>query len=156
MSFVPFMSSFDGALDSKGRVSIPAPFRHVLSGQDTAGVFLMPSFVNPSLDGFGQSLLDGVSESLAGMNPFFSPAHDSEAYAVLSRTQTLPIDENGRVRLPEALIQHAQIADKVKFVGLGRKFEIWNPALFVAVDAARVAEAKARYERETQAARGAA
>lgn len=159
MSFVPFMSSFDGCLDSKGRISIPAPFRHVLGAQNTPGVFLMPSFVNEAIEGFGQSLLEKMSEGLADMNPFFSPDHDDEAYAVLSRTQTLPLDENGRIRLPEALIAHARIDKAVKFVGMGRKFEIWNPDAFVAVDAERVAAAKARYERaqaaKTQKAGGA-
>nr|WP_243846276.1 division/cell wall cluster transcriptional repressor MraZ [Rhizomicrobium palustre] len=55
----------------------------------------------------------------------------------------LPIDENGRVRLPENFIAAAGLKDKVVFVGLGRKFQIWDPDTYAPVKARRLAAARA-------------
>ena len=144
----PFMSTVTGTLDSKGRVCIPAPFRQILAAQTTPGLYICPSFFEAALEGFGQTLLDAVHQRLAALDPFFSPVHDDKAYAVLSRTQTLPLDEQGRVRLPDAMIEHAGLKDRVVFVGMVQKFQIWEPQRFAPIDGERIARAKAKRERE--------
>ena len=42
----------------------------------------------------------------------------------------LKIDGEGRVVLSEPLKTHAGITDEVAFVGLGHKFQIWEPGRF--------------------------
>jgi MraZ protein len=42
----------------------------------------------------------------------------------------LKIDGEGRVILSDALKAHAGIADAAAFVGLGHKFQIWEPNRF--------------------------
>src|SRR6185436_7870159 len=113
MSVLPFMSTVMGSLDSKGRVLIPAPFRQVLTAQNTPGVFLCPSFFDAAIEGFGQIALDGLQARLATLDPFLSPAHDDMAAAIMARTITLPVDEGGRIRLPDPFIAHANIKDRV-------------------------------------------
>ncbi len=144
----PFMSTVTGSLDSKGRVCIPASFRQILAAQNTNGVLVYPSFFEPALEAFGQNLLDAVHQRLSSLDPFFSPVHDDEAYAVISRTQLLPADEQGRVRLPDQMIAHAGLKDKVVFVGMSSKFQIWDAERFAPVDAERIARMKAKRERE--------
>ena len=56
----PFISTVIGSLDSKGRVCIPAAYRHILAAQNTAGVYVCPSFSEPALEAFGQTLLESV------------------------------------------------------------------------------------------------
>src|SRR6266436_1061941 len=65
----PFISTVPGSLDSKGRVCIPATYRHLLSAQNTTGVYVCPSFIDPALDSFGQELLDRINARLAGQDP---------------------------------------------------------------------------------------
>ena len=45
-------------------------------------------------------------------------------------SETLKIDREGRVTLTETLKAHAGITDAVTFVGLGHKFQIWEPSRF--------------------------
>jgi len=139
----PFISTMAGTLDSKGRVCIPAPFRDILTAQNTAGVYLCPSFSEPALEGFGDAVLQRFHGRQAEKDPFFSPDFDDMAFAVLSMTQLLPRDENGRVRLPEDLIAHAGLKDRVTFIGMGQKFQIWEPERFVAMRDARLKRALA-------------
>jgi MraZ protein len=146
MTSLPFMSTVLGSLDSKGRVCIPASFRQVLATQNTAGLYVYPSFVDASLEGFGQDAIDGLNSRLAALDPFLSPAHDDMAMAIIARTQLLPADDGGRVRLPDAMIAHAGLKDRVAFVGMGQKFKIWDADAYAAVEAESVARMKAKFE----------
>src|ERR1700733_15304440 len=72
----PFISTVMGSLDSKGRVCVPATYRHILAAQNTAGVYVCPSFVDPALEAFGQTLLESIAARLQDQDPFFSATHD--------------------------------------------------------------------------------
>ncbi len=143
----PFISTVPGSLDSKGRVCIPATYRHILAAQNTQGVYVCPSFIDGALDAFGQSLLDSIAARLAAQDPFFSASFDDEATALIARTQALPIDENGRVRIPDAMITHAGLKDKIVFVGKAQKFQIWDADAYAPIEADALARVKARMER---------
>ena len=149
----PFISTVPGSLDSKGRVCIPATHRHLLAAQapqgsqNTAGVFVCPSFIDPALDAFGQDLLDRINARLANQDPFFSSNFDDEATALIARTQALPIDENGRVRIPDAMIEHAGLKDKIVFVGKAQKFQVWDADRYAPIEAEALARVKAKMER---------
>lgn len=143
----PFISTVLGSLDSKGRVCIPATYRHILAAQNTQGVYVCPSFIDGALDAFGQSLLDSIAARLAAQDPFFSASFDDEATALIARTQALPIDENGRVRIPDAMIEHAGLKDKIVFVGKAQKFQIWDADAYAPIEADALARVKARMER---------
>ena len=143
----PFISTVPGSLDSKGRVCIPATHRHLLVAQNTTGVYICPSFIDPALDAFGQTLLDSIAARLASQDPFFSASFDDEATALIARTQALPIDENGRVRLPDPMITHAGLKDKIVFVGKAQKFQIWDTERYASIEAEAIARVKAKMER---------
>ena len=141
----PFISTVPGSLDSKGRVCIPATYRHILSAQNTTGLYVCPSFIDPALDCFGQTQLDETAARLAVQDPFLSPAFDDEATTLIARTHILAQDENGRVRLPDMLIEHAALKDRVLFAGKVKKFQIWDADRYAALEAEAVARMRARY-----------
>ncbi|HEY5236909.1 MAG TPA: hypothetical protein VIJ62_00890, partial [Rhizomicrobium sp.] len=66
----PFISTVSGTLDAKGRVCVPAPYRQVLAAQNTLGVYICPSFVEPALEAFGDALLQTVHQRLSTLDPF--------------------------------------------------------------------------------------
>ena len=139
----PFISTVEGTLDAKGRVCIPAAYRQILAVQNTPGVYICPSFSEATLEGFGSEVLQAFHSQQAEADPFFTPAFNDKAFAVLSVTELLPFDENGRVRLPVAFIAHAALKDSVVFVGMGTKFQIWEPVRFAEMRAARLKRALA-------------
>ncbi|MDA8852600.1 division/cell wall cluster transcriptional repressor MraZ [Hyphomicrobiales bacterium] len=121
-----FMSSAINKIDSKGRISIPAPFRSVLEFQGYPGVYLFPSFTSKAVDGGGQDLIDQISLSVEKMQ-LFAEETDALSTALFADTYSLSYDQDGRISLPEILIEHANLSEKVIFVGQGRKFQMWNP-----------------------------
>jgi MraZ protein len=139
----PFISTVPGTLDNKGRVCIPASFRQILAAQNTQGVYLCPSFSEAALECFGEEVLQAFHRQIAEVNPFFTKNFNAKAAVVLGETKLLPLDENGRVRLPEELIAHAGLKDSVVFLGMGTKFQIWEPARFKEIRAERLKQALA-------------
>ena len=123
------MSSAINKIDSKGRISIPAPFRSVLEFQGYPGVYLFPSFTSKAVDGGGQDLIDQISLSVEKMQ-LFAEETDALSTALFADTYSLSYDQDGRISLPEILIEHANLSEKVIFVGQGRKFQMWNPDNF--------------------------
>jgi MraZ protein len=124
-----FVSNFTLRLDSKGRVSIPAPFRGVLTRDGFEGLYCYPTLDRPALDAGGQALLAEIETLIARFHPF-SNERERFAAALYGTSEVLRMDAEGRVMLPEALKTHAGISEAVAFVGLGNKFQIWEPNRF--------------------------
>ena len=124
-----FVSNYTLRLDAKGRVSIPAPYRAVLARDGFEGLYCYPTLDRPALDAGGNALLREI-ESLVGRFPPYSDEREDFSAALYGTSETLKIDGEGRVVLTEPLKSHARIAEAVAFVGLGHKFQIWEPERF--------------------------
>ena len=127
-----FVSTFTNKIDAKGRVSVPAPFRAILERDGYAGgIYCYPSLDAPALDAGGQSLAQKIDGLLDGL-PDYSDERDELSVALYGDVQVLVVDQDGRIVLPEALCRHAGIATHITFVGLGEKFQMWEPGRFEA------------------------
>lgn len=124
-----YVSNFTLRLDAKGRVSIPAPFRAVLARDGFEGLYCYPSLDLPALDAGGNALLGQIEQLLGGF-PLYSDQRDELSLALYGTSETLRPDAEGRVSLPDRLKDHAGITTAVTFVGLGEKFQIWEPDRF--------------------------
>jgi MraZ protein len=124
-----FVSHCTLRLDAKGRVSVPALFRAVLSRDGFDGLYCYPALDRPALDAGGNALLAEI-EALIGAYAPYSDAGEQFSLALYGTGETLKIDGAGRVILSEAHKSHAGITEAVAFVGLGHKFQIWEPGRF--------------------------
>jgi MraZ protein len=125
-----FVSTFTNKIDAKGRVSIPASYRAVLERDGYAGgIYCYPSLDAPALDAGGERLAQKIDGLLSGL-PDYSDERDELSVALYGDVQVLTIDQDGRIVLPEALRAHAGVTTQVTFVGLGDKFQMWEPARF--------------------------
>jgi MraZ protein len=125
-----FVSTFTNKIDAKGRVSIPAPFRAVLERDGYAGgIYCYPSLDAPALDAGGERLAKKIDGLLAGLAEY-SDERDELSVALYGDVQILSLDGDGRIVLPESLRRHAGLGSQVTFVGLGEKFQIWEPQRF--------------------------
>ena len=124
-----FVSNITLRLDSKGRVSIPASFRTVLGRDGFEGLYCYPALDRPAIDAGGNALMLEIEALIERFTPF-SEEREQFALALYGTSETLKVDGEGRVVLSDTLKRHAGITDAVTFVGLGHKFQIWEPGRF--------------------------
>ena len=124
-----FVSNAVLRLDSKGRVSIPASYRAVLMRDGFEGLYCYPALDRPAIDAGGNALMTEI-ESLIARHPPYSEAREQFALALYGTSETLKVDGEGRVILSDHFKSYAGISDQVAFVGLGHKFQIWEPERF--------------------------
>ena len=124
-----FLATHTNKIDKKGRVSVPASFRTVLSGEDFQGIVAFRSLTAPAIEGFGMSRMVHLSQQVDTLDPF-SQAQDDLTASIFADAHPLSFDAEGRILLTEPLIVFARLKDTVSFVGRGATFQLWNPELF--------------------------
>ena len=108
---------------------MPASFRSYLGSMGYNGVICYPSFNNPAIEGCSQNRIEKLSDSIDSLNPF-EEKRDVFATSVLAESVNLQFDSEGRISIPEKLLDHAKIKQAMLFVGQGTTFQIWEPKLF--------------------------
>ena len=124
-----FLSTYENKLDKKGRVSVPASYRSYLSNIGYNGVICYPSFNNQCIEAWPQDRIEKISNAIDSLNPF-EEKKDYFATSILSESINLQFDSEGRVQITKKLLKHARIKNSMLFVGQGKTFQIWEPALF--------------------------
>ena len=124
-----FLSSYENKIDKKGRVSVPASFRSHLNSLGYNSFISYPSFNHSALEACSQDRIEKLSKTIDSLNPF-EEKRDLFATSVLSESENLIFDTEGRVSISNKLLSHAKIKGNVLFVGLGKTFQIWEPKNF--------------------------
>lgn len=125
-----FLGTHLNRLDSKGRVSVPAPFRATLragSEDGAAALVLRPSHKHACIEAWPAAVFQALATPLDRLD-LFSEAHDDLAASLYADAFPVEADREGRIVLPETLVAHASLGEQVAFLGLGRIFQIWEPA----------------------------
>lgn len=121
-----FLSTYINKVDKKGRVSVPASFRAALANQAFQGVVVIRSNAFSALEGFSWDYMQELGNRLDAFD-LFSAKQDDLATAIFAEARQLAFDGDGRVMLPQDLAAFAGLDEQAAFVGMGRKFQIWNP-----------------------------
>ena len=124
-----FLSSYENRLDTKGRISVPAPFRASVANEQFCGVVLYRSFTNNCIEGLSMSRMEQMATATDKMGVFDSELDDLSAM-LFADARPLNFDVTGRIVIPADLLKHAGITDRAIFVGRGNSFQIWNPDAF--------------------------
>ncbi len=120
-----FLSTTTNNLDAKGRISVPSDFRAVVGDGGFDGIVIWPSFDGDYLEGGGIALLSSYLRSLETMD-HYDEGRMALQRAIFAESRKLSFDSGGRVTLPKDLAEYAGLNGCATFVGLGRRFEIWN------------------------------
>jgi MraZ protein len=128
-----FLGTHQNKLDAKGRVSIPASFRTALrgpAGAESGGpvaLVLRPSHKHACIEGWPVAAFEALATPLDRLD-MFGEDHEDLSTALYADANPVESDKEGRIVLPDSLVQHAGLSDSVTFMGLGRIFQIWEPA----------------------------
>ena len=123
------MGTHQSRFDAKGRMSVPAPFRAVLRSLATEGVaslILRPSHTLDCIDAWPTSRFDALAAGFDRID-LFNEDQDDLATTLYADAWPGEPDKEGRIVIPDTLVQHAGLTETVAFMGLGSRFQIWEP-----------------------------
>jgi len=109
-------------LDDKKRMALPKRVREVL--QDPQTLFVTPG-PDQSLWLYSQTGLEELSGKLDQ-----TPATDAEARVFrrlyFAQTEAVDVDRNGRILIPDRLVQFAGLKHEVVLLGVRDHLELWD------------------------------
>ena len=123
-----FVGKFLNKIDKKGRVSVPAMWRPKLLGEGFSGIVAQLTNGYNSVDGYSKQYLERYQDWLDKQDPHIE-GNEYEATLIFGSSM-LPFDREGRVLLPDLIRKKANLENDALFVGMGRKFRIWEPSSF--------------------------
>ena len=122
-----FLSSFEGIIDSKNRISIPSQLRTTII-QSKEKVYLFRSLKYSCLEVHLASKINALIKSFDEKD-FFSKKDDHFKTAILSDLEEITIDKDGRFTLRDSHKIFSKIKKEIIFIGKGNHFEIWQKNL---------------------------
>lgn len=122
-----FIGSYEHAMDGKGRVSLPARFRELLSSNGDSRLVL-----TTNVDPMGLCLVAyPIHEWQAFQEKIASLPQFDEAVIRLKRLHIAgacecSLDKQGRILIPPFLREYADLKSQIIFAGLGSNIELWD------------------------------
>ena len=121
-----FIGTWNHQIDAKGRVSVPASFRAVVQATGRNDVALYPSPFERYINGCGFDRIDALAESITDqLHP--TAEQDDESHSLFGEVYSATLDSDGRIVLKDEFIAHAGLTNQAAFVGVGHRFQIWQP-----------------------------
>ena len=137
-----FLSTYLNKVDKKGRVSVPAQFRTVLAKQSPEGTATSLVVFRPKFSALEACSPEHMEKLAADLEQMDISADERDLYRDddVRRSVELSIDAEGRILVPQHLLDFAGITEQASFVGGRKTFQIWEPSAYQA----RVEEARAQ------------
>ncbi len=121
-----FIGEYQGTLDDKGRISIPAKFRAQLKTKVVVTRGLDNSLFLYSVEEWKK-----LAEKLASL-PISTANTRAFSRLMLAGAMDCDVDKQGRIVLPSYLKDFAKLGKKVVCAGLYNRIEIWSDELWTA------------------------
>ncbi|RYG78692.1 division/cell wall cluster transcriptional repressor MraZ [bacterium] len=121
-----FRGRYEHTIDAKGRTSVPARYRDVLTALGERRIVLTTA-LDPCLAAYTMAEWTAFEEKLAKL-PQFDPAVKIMKRLYVSGAIECDIDDSGRVLIPPSLREHAGLEKEVLWAGAGKYAELWDKA----------------------------
>ncbi len=120
-----FLGSYAHALDSKGRVSLPAPFRRGREGETFVLIQTQPE----ALSLYPPEAWADVQEKLRDISQRQPKMRNRVLGVTANATEVVP-DKQGRILIPEKMRKSITLDAEAMVVGAINHIEIWDPKRF--------------------------
>lgn len=116
-----FLGTYLVSVTSGKRTSIPSLFRQKL-GQ----IIILAKWYENCLVLTNNDSWDALLERVTGGQKLIvEPIRETEHFIFASAFE-IPVDEQGRIVIPDRLASYANLGDQVYFLGIGDRIEVWN------------------------------
>ena len=115
-----FVGEFEHSIDDKGRLAVPARFRHALEN----GLYLTRG-LDHCLVVWDEATFNAQADDIDNLDWWEKDPRRFQRRFFGGALHAVP-DKLGRIVIPRNLREYAQLETDVVVVGLGSRFEIWS------------------------------
>lgn len=119
-----FVGNFTHSLDPKKRLTVPSEWRELVGAQKR--LFVLPGIKTKCLCVYPAREMTRRLEKLRTLSIADGKGRQF-ARALASRSEWVPWDSQGRVRIKDDLLAYAGLVNQVVLVGTFDGFELWSP-----------------------------
>ncbi len=116
------LGEYNHTVDAKGRVIMPSKFR-----EDLGTNFIVTKGFDSSLFVFSKSEWNSFEEKVRSL-PLTNPNARSFSRFFLAGATECELDKQGRINIPQNLLDYAAITKDVVIIGVSSRVEIWDKA----------------------------
>ena len=123
---------FERALDDKSRIAVPKTLREEFSTSASAeGVtqLYVAQGQDKSLALYAPAAFEGLAQRLASSSSSRAEVLNFQRL-LFSAAEKVELDGQGRIRIPERLVEFAQLKREVMLLGVQDHAEIWDKAVW--------------------------
>ncbi len=118
------------SIDSKGRVSVPAPFREILAERYGENRLMLATVFDRCLRAYPTEEWAKIEEHASGLSSTDKNVKFYYRHFISSAVE-LEFDKQGRILIPASHREWAEInGGQVLFLGITDKIEIWDKAAY--------------------------
>jgi len=117
------------SLDAKGRIVLPARYRERLQESCQSQLIVTIDTDQPCLLIYPLPEWELIEEKIEAL-PSFNPTTRRIQRLLIGHATEVEVDTNGRMLLATPLRDYARLDKKVVLIGQGKKFELWDEALW--------------------------
>lgn len=117
------------SLDAKGRIVLPARYRERLLEICQSQMIVTIDTEQPCLLIYPLPEWELIEEKIEDL-PSFNPATRRIQRLLIGHATEVEVDGAGRMLLSNPLREYAQLGKKVVLIGQGKKFELWDEAVW--------------------------
>lgn len=133
-----FSGMTNNSLDSKGRIILPAKFREELGES-----FYITSGFEDCLQVFSKSQFDFYCEQIKNLS---GDVAISLQYTLIAPSVEVTPNQLGRISIPQALREQAELTKDVVVIGMDTRIEIWDSQKFRQFQKQKREQAKANLQ----------
>jgi len=119
-----FKGHYINSINDKGRLSIPAKFREVLSGCES-DVLIVTKSLDQCLMAYAPEEWERMEQKASALSTIRRADIIFKRH-VMGSAEECQIDGQGRILVPSSLREYAGLKKKCLFVGVVDRFEIWD------------------------------
>ena len=122
---ISFTGEYKYTIDKKGRLNIPAKYRKVLHPSNN-NTFIITRGFDSNLIVYPVTEWVKVEEQLSLLSSIKNKDRNFVRSIVRYANYT-KYDAQGRIQIPELLLNYANIKQEILIIGMINKIELWNP-----------------------------
>ena len=124
---ISFTGEFNNSIDQKNRLSIPVKYRNALSPVNN-NTFVLTRGFDKCLILYPLDEWKKVESQLGSLSSI-KVRHRNFVRSIVRCAIHVKYDSQGRIAIPENLLEYANINSNVIVIGMIKKIEIWAPSL---------------------------